>query len=68
MPSGPNLCYVGVSQNLRVLLLGVPMIRTIVYWGPYWGSPILGKCHVACRDLEWGSTQGGSSLGFKVEG
>ena len=24
-------------------LLGVPIIRTIVYWGLYWGSPYLGK-------------------------
>ena len=24
-------------------LLGVPVIRTIVYWGLYWGSLILGN-------------------------
>ena len=34
----------GVSQNSGYLLLvGVPMIRTIVYWGQYWGPPIEGN-------------------------
>ena len=32
--------YGGVSQ--RGTLFGVPIIRTIVYWGPL----ILGKCHI----------------------
>ena len=26
--------------------LGVPIIRTIVYWGLYWGTPILGNYHL----------------------
>ena len=26
--------------------MGVPIIRTTVYWGLYWGSPILGKHHL----------------------
>ena len=29
--------------KLGVPFLGVPIIRTIVFWGLYWGSPILGK-------------------------
>ena len=26
--------------------LGVPVIRSIVFWGLYWGPPILGNYHV----------------------
>ena len=26
-------------------LLGVPIIMTIVFWGLYWGPPILGNYH-----------------------
>ena len=26
--------------------LGVPIIRTIVFWGLYWGPPILGNYHI----------------------
>ena len=37
--------YVGVSQNGGTLL-GVPIIRTIVYWGLYWSPLILGNYHV----------------------
>ena len=33
----------GVSQNWGYLFGGVPIIRTIVYWGLYWGSPYFGK-------------------------
>ena len=35
----------GVSQNLGVPF-GVLIIRTIVYWGLYWGPFILGNYHV----------------------
>ena len=31
----------GASQ--RGTILGVPIIRTIVFWALYWGPPILGK-------------------------
>ena len=31
-----NPKYLGVSQ-IRVPFLGVPIIRTIVHWGLYWG-------------------------------
>ena len=27
--------------------LGVPMIRTLVFWGLYWGPLILGNYHIA---------------------
>ena len=26
--------------------MGVPIIRTIVFWGLYWGPPILGNYHL----------------------
>ena len=26
--------------KIRGTLLGLPMIRTIIYWGLYWGRPI----------------------------
>ena len=26
--------------------IGVPIIRTIVYWGLFWGPPILGNYHI----------------------
>ena len=29
--------------KIRGTFLGVPMMRTIVYWGLYWGSLILGN-------------------------
>ena len=32
--------------KIRGTFLGVPIIRTIVFWGPYWGPPILGNYHV----------------------
>ena len=35
-------CYMGVSQNW-----GIPIIRTIAFWGLYWGPPILGNYHIA---------------------
>ena len=35
----------GVSQNYGCLF-GVPIIRIMVFWGLYWGPPILGSCHI----------------------
>ena len=32
--------------KIRGTLLGVPVIRIIVFWGLYWGSLILGNYHV----------------------
>ena len=32
--------------KIRGTNLGVPIIRTIVFGGLYWGSPILGKYHL----------------------
>ena len=35
--------------------LGVPAIRTIVFWGLYWGPLILGNYHMSrdCRTRFW---------------
>ena len=32
--------------KIRSTILGVPIIRTIVYWGLYWGPFILGNYHL----------------------
>ena len=33
--------------KIRGPFLGVPIIRTIVFWGLYWGTLILGNYHIA---------------------
>ena len=39
----------GVSQKIRGTFLGVPIIRTItiIFWGLYWGPPILENYHMS---------------------
>ena len=32
--------------KIRGTLLGVPIIRIIVFWGLYWGPPILGNYQI----------------------
>ena len=33
--------------KIRGTLFGVPiLIRTVVFWGLYWGPPILGNYHI----------------------
>ena len=44
---------------IRGTFLGVPIIRIIVFWGLYWGTPILGNYQV--RDLRF---QGFRGLGI----
>ena len=37
-------CFVSWGfPKIRGTILGVPILRTIVYWGLYWGPPFLGK-------------------------
>ena len=36
----------GGFPKLGVPFLGVPIIRTIVFWGLYWGPTILGNYHM----------------------
>ena len=38
--------------KIRGTILGVPIIRTIVFWGLYWGPPIKGNYHVLRCILE----------------
>ena len=35
----------GVSQ-IKGTILGVPIIRIVVFWGLYWGPPILGNYYI----------------------
>ena len=39
--------YLRPITILGVLFFGVPIIRTIVFWGLYWGPLILGKYHIS---------------------
>ena len=32
---------------MRGTILGIPIVRTIIFWGLYWGSPYFGK--VPCK-------------------
>ena len=41
-----NSCYFGGFPKFRGTLLGVPIIRTIVFWALYRGTPILGNYHL----------------------
>ena len=38
--------------KIRGTFLGVPIISTIVFWGLYWGSPILGNHHICAGFAE----------------
>ena len=44
--SGTSGGLYGGFPKLGVPFWGVPIVRTIVFWGLYWGPPILGNCHV----------------------
>ena len=35
-----------VDMKIRGSFLGVPKMKTIVFWGLYWGPLILGKYHM----------------------
>ena len=37
--------------KIRCTILGVPIIRIIVFVGPYWGPPIYGNYHIR---IIWG--------------
>ena len=36
----------GGVPKIRGTILGVPIIRTLVFWGLHWGPPILGNYHI----------------------
>ena len=33
--------------KIRGTILGVPILRIILFWGLYWGPPILGNYHIS---------------------
>ena len=37
----------GTFPKLGGTILGVPLIRTMVFWGLYWGPPNLGNYHMS---------------------
>ena len=40
--------------KIRGTFLGVPIIRIVVYWGLYWGPPILGNYqHDTCMNRKY---------------
>ena len=48
-PPHPSLCvyiYIWVVVKIMGTFLGVPIIRTIEYWGLYLGTLILGNYHI----------------------
>ena len=44
-----------VFPKIKGTFLGVPIMRTVVYWGLYWGTLILRNYHVGFKGL-WGET------------
>ena len=46
--------YEGFPKN-RGTILGVPIIRTIVFWGLYWGSLILGNYRIGLYGFKEGA-------------
>ena len=38
--------------KIRGTILGVPIIRIIVYWGLFWGPLIYGNYHIGIVDLQ----------------
>ena len=51
MAEGVNIMLkrYGGFPKLGVPFLGAPIIRTIVFWGLYWGPLILGMYHIETR-------------------
>ena len=65
-------------RKIRGTILEVPIIRTIIFWGLYWGPLILGNYHLGldngkenanyCSILGLYSENGNYYLGFRVSG
>ena len=45
----------GGFPKLRGTVLGVPVLRTVVFWGLYWGSSVLGNYRMCSAGHEWES-------------
>ena len=55
--------------KIRGTFFGVPIIRTITYWGLYWGPLILGNYHIRKLSRVLGfQGLGFQGLGFRVLG
>ena len=39
--------------KIRGTILGVPIVRTLVFLGLYWGPPILGKYQITTQKIAW---------------
>ena len=44
-------CLYGGFPKLGVPFWGVPIVRTLVFWGLYWGPLILGNYHISLLGL-----------------
>ena len=54
--------------KIRGTILGVPMIRTIVFRGLYWGPPILANYYInPCKDWGFIVEVLGQSLGLRLQ-
>ena len=61
--------YLGTSQNEGVPFLGVPIIRTVVFCGLYWGPCILGNYHIGIMEKMEASILGlGPYAGLEASG
>ena len=38
--------YICGFPKIKATFLGIPIIRILVFWGLYWGPPILGNYHI----------------------
>ena len=56
---GRSLRSIWGFPNIRGTFLGVPIIRTTVYWGLHWGPPILGNYHLEVCGSELSSSRSG---------
>ena len=46
-PDLPRICdFIWEFPEIRGTILGVPIIRTIIFCGLYWGPLILGNYHI----------------------
>ena len=53
------LGHIWVVPKIKGPLLGVPIIRMIVFWGLYCGPPILGSYHLGNFRGSWGPLKSG---------
>ena len=44
--NGVGFRVIWALPNIKGTLLGVPIIRTIIFWGLYWGPLVLGNYHM----------------------